>query len=353
MLICLITDQHFGARSDSVAFSESFSKFYMNVFFPYLETHNIDTVIDLGDTFDRRKYINFDSLRRCRTYWFDQLRDRNIQLHAIIGNHDTYFKNTNEVNSPNLLLSDYDNITVYDSPQDLHIGGTDIAMLPWICSGNMKESMDFINSTKSQVLFGHLELTGFEMHRGAFNDHGFDKNIFNRFDVVCSGHYHHKSSNGNIHYLGAPYEMSWSDYNDPRGFHIFDTATRELTFIQNPYTMFNKIHYDDVDVTMDDILDIDMTHYKDTFVKVIVRNKTNPFWFDLFVEKLERNGVIDLQVVEDHFNLNLEDDSDIVDEAEDTLTILRKVVDTIEFAGSKQQLDSFLVNLYDEAMHTE
>lgn len=353
MKICLVTDQHFGARSDNLAFHEYFSKFYMNVFFPYLEMHDIDTVVDLGDTFDRRKYINFDSLRRCRAYWFDQLQMRGIKLHCLVGNHDTYFKNTNDVNSPDLLLGDYDNIVVYDKAVDINLGGCDIAMLPWICSGNYKESIEFIENTRSQVLFGHLELAGFEMYRGSVNDHGFSKDLFKRFDLVCSGHFHHKSSEGDIHYLGAPYEMSWSDYNDPRGFHIFDTETRELEYVQNPYCMFNKIHYDDSDTTMDELLDIDMSQYKDTYVKVIVRSKNNPFWFDLFIEKLERNGVVDLQVVDDHFNLNLEDDSDIIEDAEDTLTILRKVVEGIETSVPKKDLDTFLTSLYNEALYAE
>lgn len=354
MKICLITDQHFGARSDSIAFSDYFAKFYTDVFFPYLAKHKIKRVIDLGDTFDRRKFINFDSLHRCRGYWFDVLKKQNIRLDMLIGNHDVYFKNTNDVNSPNLLLGDYKNIHVYDKPSELEIDGLKIAMLPWICTSNYKESMNFIESTKAEILLGHLELVGFEMHRGAFNDHGMDMSIFDKFDMVMSGHFHHKSSRGNIHYLGAPYEMTWSDYNDPRGFHILDTETRELEFIRNPLTMFNKIHYNDQNKTVEDLIEQDFSRYKYSFCKVVVQNKTNPYWFDMFINKLESSGVVDLQVVEDHLNLNLEDDSDIISEAEDTLTILRKVVDSIESQSvSKKDLDKLLIQLYTEAMHVE
>jgi DNA repair exonuclease SbcCD nuclease subunit len=354
MKIALLGDTHFGARNDNQAFHDFFEKFYRDVFFPYLIENNIDTVIQFGDLFDRRKYINFNTLARSRKYFFDPLREHGIGMHVFVGNHDTFYKNTNEVNSPDLLLTEYANVKVYSDPVDVTFDGTPITLLPWVCSGNLQQCLDHIENTPAQILFGHLELAGFEMYRGAVNDHGqFENSLLSKFDIVCSGHFHHKSSRGNIHYLGTPYEMSWSDYNDPRGFHIFDTGTRELEFICNPFVIFNKIHYDDADKSMDDVVDIDYAKYKGTYVKVIVRNKTNPYWFDMFVDRLEKAGTVDIQVVEDHLNLNLEDEGDIVSEAEDTLTILRKVVDSIETNVPKKDLDSFLTTLYTEAMHVE
>lgn len=345
----------FGARNDHSAFHDYFEKFYRDVFFPYLEENNIDTVVQFGDLFDRRKYINFLTLYRSREFFFDPLKERNIKLDVFVGNHDTFYKNTNDVNSPELLLGEYDNITAFSSQCEREYDGLKVALIPWVNSSNYGEVTQFIKETPAQILFGHLELAGFEMHKGAINDHGqFENSLLSKFDIVCSGHFHHRSSSGNIHYLGTPYEMSWSDYNDHRGFHIFDTDTRELEFIRNPYVMYNKIHYDDSDVQdSSDILGGDLTDYKDTFVKVVVRQKTNPFWFDMFIQNLEKAGVIDLQVVEDHFNLNLEDDSDIVSEAEDTLTFLRKVVDQIETTVPKKSLDNFMTQLYTEALFIE
>jgi metallophosphoesterase superfamily enzyme len=107
MKIALITDQHFGVRNDSIQFHEYFSKFYSEFFFPFLQRNNIKTIVELGDLFDRRKYINFDSLSRSLEYWFDPIKKANIDLHCIVGNHDIYYKNTNRINSPNLLLKDY------------------------------------------------------------------------------------------------------------------------------------------------------------------------------------------------------------------------------------------------------
>lgn len=353
MKLALITDTHFGARSDSEGFHNFFEKFYLEQFFPYLVENGINEVIHLGDMFDRRKFINFVSLSRCRKYFFEPTRKHNIKVHAIIGNHDTSYKNTNEINSPDLLLKEYDNIIPYDVPTEVNIDGLEIALLPWICSGNYTDSMDFIESTRAQVLFGHLELAGFEMYRGAIIDHGFSGDIFSKFDLVMSGHFHHRSSRANIHYLGCPYEITWSDWNDPKGFHIFDTDTRELTFIENRYNMFHKVHYTDANDDMDSVLNLDTDKLKNTMVKVIVHEKNNPYWFDMFIDKIEKAGVLDLQVVEDNLNLNLEDDSDIIDEAEDTLTILRKYTDQFSERVDKSKLDNFLTDLYQEALSVE
>jgi DNA repair exonuclease SbcCD nuclease subunit len=353
MKIALITDTHWGARGDSPAFAEYFNRFYYEHFFPYLAEHGINNIFHLGDIVDRRKYINFVTARHLRRF-VEHCDSSGIHLDVIIGNHDTSFKNTNEVNSMRELFehSKYD-INYYSDPIVVKLGDVDIAVLPWICSGNYEESMEFIKKTNAQVLFGHLELAGFEMYKGAVNDNGFDSKIFDKFDLVCSGHFHHKSTRGNINYLGAPYEMSWSDYNDPRGFHVFDTETRELEFIRNPLTMFNKVHYHDQDKTLDEIMAVDFDHYKGSYVKLIVHTKTNPYWFDMFVDKIEKAGVLDLQVVDDNLNLQLEDDGDIVNEAEDTLTVLSKVVEQVDSRVDKKVLYTFLSSLYTEALSVE
>ena len=354
MKIGLITDTHFGARSDSDGFHSFFSDFYLKQFYPYLVEHGINEVIHLGDMFDRRKYINFVSLSKCREYFFLPSKKHGIKIHTIIGNHDTSYKNTNSINSPDLLLNEFDNIQCYYKPTDIVIDDLNIALLPWICTDNYTESMNFVQSTRAQVLLGHLEITGFEMYRGAVNnDHGYSGDIFSKFDIVMSGHFHHRSSKGNIHYLGCPYEMTWSDWNDPKGFHIFDTETRELTFIENQYKMFHKIHYDDSHNDMDTVLNLNTDALAGTMVKVIVHEKNNPYWFDMFIDKIEKTGVLDLQVVEDHLNLNLEDDSDIIDEAEDTLTILRKYTEQFGEKVDKSKLDNFLSDLYQEALSVE
>tara|TARA_B100000073_G_scaffold87520_2_gene68276 strand:+ start:2998 stop:4050 length:1053 start_codon:yes stop_codon:yes gene_type:complete len=344
--IALVTDIHFGARNDNQRVADFQEKFFKEEFFPYLDEHGITTVADLGDTFDRRKYINFYSLDRAKRMFFDPLAERGIKLHVLVGNHDSFYKNTIELNSMRLLAEHYDNIVVYDTPTEWN----GIFMLPWICQDNEDEVFQKVADTKCQVLFGHLELKGYQMYKGQSLFHGMKDDFLKKFDLVCTGHYHTKSVTGNINYLGCPYEMTWSDANDDKGFHIYDTETRELEFIKNPNTMFKRIWYNDQDAVVTDIIEMDMEQYANCYIKLIIKNKTNPYWFDMFIERLERVNPIHLQVVEDHLNLNLEDDEDVVAEAEDTLTILNNYIEQLDTSVDKQNVTKVIHDLYSEAL---
>jgi len=352
MKIIVLGDTHFGARNDSVVFDQYFKRFYDNVFFPYLEQHNIKDVIQLGDVFDRRKYINFNTLKSVKNYFFDRL-NANYNTVVLVGNHDTFFKNTNDVNSLRLLLNEYDSITPVVDPQTYTFDGVPILCVPWICPENQQQCFDAIANTDAQICVGHFEIQGFEMYKGSVIDHGISTKIFSKFETVLSGHYHHRSTKGNITYCGTPYEMTWSDYDDVKGFHVLDTETRTLEFIPNPYTMFVKYLYDDKDKNIDDIIVDNFSAYKDTTVKVVVRNKTNPELFDMLIKELEKAEAVEIHVVDDHFNLNAENDKDIIDEAEDTLTILNKYISTMQVSADKKQLELLIRNLYSEAISLE
>ena len=349
MKVAIITDQHFGARNDSIAFLDFFEKFYENTFFPTIDSAGIDTVLILGDTFDRRKYINFYALDRAKKMFFDKLEERGIRVHMLAGNHDTYYKNTNEVNSPELLLTEYNNIDVISKPETIIIDGTSICMMPWICPDNYQDSIDQIKNTKAEICMGHFEIAGFAMHRGMESHDGLSKDLFQRFDMVFSGHYHHRSDDGHIYYLGNPYELTWQDYNDTRGFHLFDLETRRLDFIANHYTMFKRIEYDDKEK---DPIDLDALDLKETFVKLIVVNKTDYYKFDKFTQKLYNKGCYEIKIIEDMSEFeDGEIDSDI--NLEDTVSVLSNYIESIETDVDKEKIKTFMKSLYTEAINVE
>ena len=353
MKIALITDTHWGIRNDNIAFIENNKKFLDNIFFPYLDEHSIKNVIHLGDLVDRRKYINFYTANRVRKDFLLPLDERGITMDIIAGNHDTYFKNTNEINSlTELVDKKYNGISIYYEPIEKIYDGVKILLLPWICDDNRERTYKIMETTNAQICMGHLALQGFEMYKGSPISDGMDPGSFGRFDVVCSGHYHHRSSNGHIFYLGSHGEFTWSDYQDHRGFHIFDTETRELKFIQNPYKMFKKLWYNDKN---EDFLKtkINYSEYAGSIVRVIIQNKTNPFWFDKFIENIEQQNPVEIQIVEDHLNLNLEEDSDIIDEAESTVDIFKKYIKAIETPINKEKLENKIVEIYNEALTLE
>lgn len=352
MKIALLCDTHFGARSDNKTFLTHQDRFFTEIFFPKLAEYQIDTILHLGDIFDRRKYINFYTLQQSKKFFFDVLREKNITMHAIIGNHDTYYTNTNEVNSVQLLLREYSNIHVYETdPIELTFGSTRILMCPWLTAENSKSSMEVMKSSTAHILCGHFGLKGFEMMKGIVSDHGIDHKEFSHFEAVYSGHFHHPSQYGNVKYLGAQYEMNWSDYGSRRGFYLLDTETKELTFIENPNRIYHKIDYDDADLTLDEIASLDTSVLKDCYVKVMVRNRSNPYLYDLFLNRLNDCGAADVKSVEDRLNLGDISTEEMMDDAKDTKDILHSYIDNVDTKLDKTKIKSVIDELYIEAMN--
>jgi|TARA_Y100000033_G_scaffold36616_1_gene35498 hypothetical protein len=342
MKVAIITDQHFGARKNSKLFHNYFLKFYNDVFFPTLEREGITTIIDMGDTFDSRKGIDFSALSWAKNNYYDRLCDMGVEVHTIVGNHTAYYKNTNEVNAVDLLLREYQNVIVYSEPTEVLLDKLKVLFIPWINAENFEDTVNAIKVSTSSCAMGHLELNGFRAHRGHVMEDGMDCKLFEKFKRVFSGHYHTRSDDGRIFYLGNPYEMFWNDVNDTRGFHIFDTETLEKTPINNPYRMFYNIYYEDTDYRL-----FDSREYDEKIVKVIVRTKTNSSKFEKFIDKLYTSGVHELKVVE---NFQLEEKEDFeAFESEDTLSILNRYIEESETNLEKSTVQKIIQDVYQEA----
>jgi DNA repair exonuclease SbcCD nuclease subunit len=352
MKVAIITDTHCGAGNDNQALNGFFLDFYEKVFFPYLKANNIKTVIHLGDTFDRRKYINFNTLHFWQKRVFEPLNEWCDRVDILIGNHDTYFKNTNSVNSVSELLKIYSKFNIFENSTEVEIDSRKILYVPWICDDNHSSTFDLISSTKSTICMGHLELIGFEMYAGHINsDKGIRSEIFDKFYMTLSGHFHQKSSRGTTHYLGAPYAMMWGDYGSNKGFHVLDTETLDLNFIENPIHMFHKLYYDDSNISYEQVLENSKVDVSGKFVKIIVKKKNNPYWFDQYFELLQKQNPADISVIESSFEETISESADI-DQAKDTLTILKECVESLEIDNYKTSLNNLLRDLYMEALNT-
>ena len=269
-----------------------------------------------------------------------------IEVHTIVGNHTAYYKDTNEINTIDLLLRQYDNVKTYAEVEEIKLGDLNVLLIPWINSENEESSFDVIRNNKSKVAMGHLELNGFRAHRGHVMEDGMDIDIFDKFDKVYSGHYHTRSDNGKIYYLGNPYEMFWNDVNDPRGFHIFDTETTEHTPVNNPYSIFYNIYYEDTPHQL-----FDASVYKYKIVKVIVRKKTEQKRFEKFLDKLYSVGVHELKIVE---NFVIQDNEEFeVEETENTISILNRYIDESDMDCDKSVVKGILQKIYSEACEVE
>jgi len=348
MKIALITDCHWGVRNDHSAFLDNNKQFLDEVFFPTLKEHKIKTVVCLGDLVERRKYINFNTAHRLRKDFIEPLTSY-AQFFWILGNHDLYWRNSTDVTvADELNLGD---LAVFKNATEMLFDDTKVLFVPWICDSNRKQVMDSINKTDAQICFGHFELAGFEMYKGMVNSDGDDPSLLQKFSLTCSGHYHHKSVSGGIHYLGAMGEHTWSDYGDDRGFHIFDPTTRRLDFITNPFSMFAKVFYDDT--RKKDHSQADYSFLKDKIVKVIIKARTNSDAYHNFMVKVEAAQPLELLVVDDHLNLDSLNDESIISETKDTLTIIREFVAQTNNMVNATELDNLIINLYGEAQNLD
>ena len=337
--VALINDTHYGARKGNQVLHDYFEKFYTETFFPTLDERGIDTVIHLGDVFDVRKGIDYWSLDWSKRVVFNPLRDRNIDTRIIVGNHDLFYKQSMKINSPGLNLTEYTNVTTYAEPQTINVKGHDLFLIPWVCEENAEDFIKARDESKAKVALGHLEIAGFYANSTYQVQHGLDVGIFSQFDQVFSGHYHKKSSSGNVTYLGNPYQMYWNDEGDVRGFHIYDLDTGELEFIPNPTSLFNKVYYKEGKL-------LKPSQYRDTYIKLIVEEKSTPQKLSAFVDKLYKIGVHDIKVIE-NFDLSVDDDVEV--ESEDTLTTLTKYVNAMDESINKENVIDIFKSLYIEA----
>ena len=233
-----------------------------------------------------------------------------------------YYKSTNSVNSPELLLFE-ENVNIIHEPVVKEYDGFNIALVLWINQENYVDSVDFLLSANASVCMGHFEIEGALMMFKPCS-HGLDISYLKRFEKVYSGHFHSKSEVKNCRYLGSQMQFTWSDYGDEKYFHIFDTETTEISPIHNPIKMFEKIMYDDTEESFESISNQDYSKYENKFVKVIVVNKENLYWFDAMLDKLHKANPLHLSVVDDHKHMDLLSDEEM-EGVEDTLTILHKV----------------------------
>jgi DNA repair exonuclease SbcCD nuclease subunit len=301
----------------------------------------------LGDAFDNRKGVDYWGLDWAQRVFYDRLSDLNINLLQICGNHDSFYKNSNKINAIDTLLRSYKNINSFSSPGEIKIGNLHCLILPWICAENEDETFSLMEKTKAKVIFGHLELQGFTLFPGKVNTHGLTTERFEKFDRVFTGHYHARSNNGKIFYLGNPYQMFWSDVDDKRGFHIFDTETYELEFISNPYNLYERFYYEDTDWKT-----FDYSIFENKNVKIIVKERTNQSNYDKFISKILETNIVDLSIVElidvNDTNVNFDDI-----EPEDTFAVLSKYVEEADFSLDKDMIKNILHNTYKEALELE
>lgn len=311
-------------------------------------------LLHLGDVTDRRRYINYQTLSFAKHMFFEPARARGIAVHWVLGNHDLPYKHSLQLSSHE-AFREYENVRVYRDATIVPFDGVPVLFVPWLCDENMKSSMKAVSEFDGAVVMGHFEFGGFDMFSGIQNSHGMSVEAFKQFPLVLSGHYHHKSSRGNIHYLGAANEFIWSDAKDDRGFHWWTPETHTLDFVPNTHRLFYKFTYDDTNQAGTYVQEL-LDHMKQAglpgkIVKVVVKQKKNAVWYDTFADAALKLGSHDLQFVDDTAWSGEDFESVEHDAALDTLTLIYQYVESLPWSNNELQRDvSVLMSeLYHEA----
>jgi DNA repair exonuclease SbcCD nuclease subunit len=292
------------------------------------------------------------------------------------GNHDIYHSNSLKLNAltDGRLPSSHQIVKVL-KPKVVPWGSLKVLLVPWICEENKEECIDALathrDSDVTHVL-GHFHIQGFNMGNGQVAEDGYKEDLFvGCYKSVASGHFHtlskvyrHYYRQGEhrgttIQYLGCPYEMTWGDWNDPKGFHFLDTETGEYEFVRNPYVLHKKIIYDDTAyfsleaATAESVIE----PYRDTFVRLIITKKTQPLIFDAFVDALEKIA-LDVKIIDqtssavgnaEFFETPLEKLCESLD-TDDVWSFIKQAVDETKSHVGKKDLENFMRELYQEAM---
>jgi DNA repair exonuclease SbcCD nuclease subunit len=337
MKIVILGDLHFGIQNGAKHFNYWFEKFLNDTFFPYLVTNNIKYVVQVGDAFHHRKQTSHHALYECKRYFFDRLQELGVIYYGLIGNHDTVHKNEIKTNSPKILLREY-KFNIIDEPMEIDIEGIKLCMLPWICKDNSEDTIKLISTTTSDICFGHFEISGFSMYRGIKNKEGLQVSLFDKFEYVFSGHFHYRSQSNNIYYVGTPWQLTWNDFGEVKGFHTFDLSSRKLEFVENPYKMFHKIYYGE---------EYDISNIKNSYVRILVKERDSEF--ESYITKISDMSPVDY-IIEDQMDY-IEQEVDIND---DTPTIIKSYIDSSHMKKlNVDTMKSMMMNLYEEALAVE
>jgi len=288
MLIGVVGDIHLGINENKPLFNLYQKKCITHIYNEF-NMKGIKDIIYLGDIFDKRYSISVKTLKQA-----NDIFDNRFNQHFLLGNHDVTYKNSNELNSVELILGKKNNVVV-NLPEEIEIGGKKILLVPWINKTNLNQSTEIINDSTADYLLGHLELNGFEMIKGIISRTGqFKSTLLKHFKHVITGHFHNYSQRKNITYLGAVCEMTWNDFGVDKYAGMIDTDTDTLHLIEIPYKL-----YDTIRIKKNEPLP-NIDQFKDKIIKVYLYTKRT-IKIEKFITQLDdicqSINVIDEQVI--------------------------------------------------------
>jgi len=305
--------------------------------------NKLDTIIFAGDVFHDRHEIGVNTLYTAKRF-FDLLS--NYKIYIIPGNHDSFLSSTVEINSAEILSNK--NVFVFSKPTILEVDEKTILMCPWKTDiSTIIEKFDYV--------VGHFDIVNFKMNANKICEEGTSsKELFEKTKNVITGHFHCRQfreySEGNILYLGSPYEMDFGDRGQQKGITIVDIASETFSFTEN--TLSPK-HFR---LQINDLIEKKYTNLqeivKNNIVSIYVDKKVDPLTLDLLNAKLSQQGALQLRT---EFNILDEaqvDTKDIKKLSIDIETAFSEFIEQIECNCSKKDVLDKCLELYKSSLIT-
>lgn len=340
MKIAFLGDTHFGCRNSNQVIQRHQELFLDKIFWPYIKEHNIKTIIQTGDYFDNRKWINLQTMSFQKRVFVDRAAELDVTVHGIIGNHDIPLRHSLSMNSPQQILTE-PHMNYYSEAKVINFDGIDITFLPWVCKENYEELTEVINKG-GDLLVGHLETQGAVLFPGRLSDEGYKATQFKNWKEVISGHYHSQNKIENIHYIGIPYQLMWTDAMVKQGFWIFDTTDRSWEFIENTYRYFHRL-------TWDDGCEYPLEQLNDSYVKINIKKKTSFEDFERFIDKVNFQSPFEVKIVESFEEYNQENVKDLIT-VSSTTDLIQDYIDDVATQNNKESIKKLMIEIYDDAM---
>jgi len=337
----ILGDLHFGARGDDPYYYDRQRQFFTEQLFPYMRKNNIDTIWQLGDMFETRKTTNNSMLQNIRNDIFDYMSENDIKFYTLAGNHDLFLRHSSRIYNPANALADYDNLKFVREFETINFDGLDVDFVGWMNDDNKDRIAKKIRKSPSPLALGHFEIVGFSMHKGIESRSGHKAKFLSGYKQVFSGHFHTESTSGNIKYLGTPYETSWADFKDKKGFTVFDTETFETEYIQNHNYVFMKVDY-----PVESMETFDYASYEGKVVKCMVNDRDDKL--DYFLDNLSKVKTKELLVI-DNIDFIIDGGAEDDVEVESTLTVLLKTVDNSQMKN-KAKVIKLIKEIYAESL---
>lgn len=338
----IFTDLHLGVHQNSSTW-HSIALKWADWFVGELEEKGIKDILFLGDFFHSRSEISVNTIHASSELL---TRFTGFNLHMVVGNHDSYYKQKSDIHSLS-ILSGYPNVKIYDRTSTIIIADKKVTFCPW--------GFEYSDIKKSDIIFGHFEIESFKMNAHKLCEVGVKpKELLNKSNLIFSGHFHlneeREYDNGKIIYVGSPFQLDFGERESKKGYYILDFNDLSYTFYKNEVTPIHKRLLVSEILDGDDINEDIREVISNNFVKLVVDKQIDQKILDKIIHNCSSLSPLSLLV--DPL-INFEVTNELKDSDLSGIDISKAIVEFVNLLDIKEKEDviKHTLFLYNQVKH--